>query len=200
MKLILVRHGETLWNKERRFQGVSDIELSENGLKQAEKLGVALKSETIEAIYTSPLKRAFQTALKIGVYHNAPLSVKAELQELNQGDFEGLTINVLTENHGDFLKKWLLNPASCIMPNGESLTMLQDRAWPVIKRIIKSNRNTLVVAHNFTLMTIICKFLNLSLSDFRKVHIDTASITIVTIDRGDPIVSLLNDTSHLADD
>lgn len=199
MKLILVRHGNTVWNKEKKVQGISDIELSDDGLIQAEKLGAALKSESIEAVYTSPLKRAFQTALKISVFHNAPVTVKTELQEMNQGDFEGLTFKELTEHHAAFLKKWLLDPASCVMPNGESLAMLQDRAWPVIERILKSNRNTLVVAHNFTLTTIVCKLLNISLSDFRKVKLDTASITVAVVDDGIPVVKLVNDTRHLTE-
>ena len=200
LKLILVRHGETLWNKEKKVQGVSDVELSEEGLKQADKLGLSLRNEGIEVIYTSPLKRAYQTALKIAVFHKAPIAIKAELQELNQGDFEGLTFKDLTEKHGTFLKQWVADPASCIMPNGESLLMLQDRAWPVIEKILNNTLNTVVVAHNFTLTTILCKILNLSLSQFRQVHVDTASKTVVETEDGIPVVKFLNDVSHLTND
>jgi broad specificity phosphatase PhoE len=199
LKLILVRHGETTWNKEKKVQGISDIELSNLGLNQAERLAASLKNERVDAIYTSPLKRAYQTALKIGIHHNAPLFVKAELQEMNQGDFEGLTFKELSEKHAAFLRQWATDPASCVMPNGESFEMLQARVWPLIERILKSNRDTVVVAHNFTLTTVLCKFLNLSLSDFRKVHVDTASKTVVNIDDGIPTIKKLNDVSHLQD-
>ncbi|MBN1663061.1 MAG: histidine phosphatase family protein [Deltaproteobacteria bacterium] len=197
MKLILVRHGETIWNKDRRVQGISDIELSDVGLDQAEKLGASLKDEKIEAIYVSPLKRARQTAMKIAAFHNVPLSIKKELQEMDQGDFEGLSFKELAEKHGAFLKQWVADPASCVMPNGESLDMLQARAWPVIENILQSDRNTVVVAHNFTLTTILCKFLNFSLSRFREVHVDTASKTVVEIQDGVPVIRCLNDVSHL---
>lgn len=197
MKLILVRHGETIWNKEKRVQGISNIELSDVGLRQAEQLGASLKNETIAVIYTSPLKRAYQTASKISAHHSAPLTIIKELQEMNQGDFEGLSFKQLTERHGDFLKQWFSDPESCVMPNGESLAMLQERAWPVIEKVLKSNRNTVVVAHNFTLTTILCKLMNLSLSQFRQVHVDTGSKTVVETQDGATVVKLLNDVSHL---
>lgn len=197
MKLILVRHGETLWNKEKRVQGISDVELSEIGLMQAEKLGLSLKNEDIKYIYTSPLKRAYQTAMAIGAHHNAAVIIEKNLQEMNQGDFEGLTFKELAVSHAVFLKQWLTDPASCTMPNGESFIMLQERAWPVIEKIIRNNCNAVVVAHNFTLTTILCKLKNMSLSDFRKVNIDTASKTIVEMDGGIASVKLLNDLSHL---
>lgn len=200
MKLIFVRHGETLWNKERKAQGITDIELSDVGLTQAEKVGLSLKNECIEAIYTSPLKRAYQTALKIGVFHNAPFAIKAELQEMNLGDFEGISFKELSEKHGEFMKQWITNPVSCAMPNGESLLMLQNRAWPVIEGILQSNRNTIVVAHSFTITTILCKIMKLSLSQFRQVHVDTASKTVVETENGVPVIKQFNNISHLKDD
>jgi broad specificity phosphatase PhoE len=199
LKIIFVRHGETLWNKERKVQGISDIELSDIGMKQADRIGLCLKDEDIEVIYTSPLKRAYQTAQAIGAYHDVPFAVETDLQEMDQGDFEGLSFKDLAAKHGAFLKQWAADPASCIMPNGESLMMLQERAWPVIGRIIENGRDAVVVAHNFTLTTILCKILNLSLSQFRQVHVDTASKTVVEIENGVPVVKLLNDVTHLHD-
>jgi broad specificity phosphatase PhoE len=197
LRLILVRHGETVWNKERRVQGISNIELSKAGLLQAERVAASLKNENITSIYTSPLKRAYQTAFRISAYHSAPITIVKELQEMNQGDFEGLSFKDLTEKHADFLKQWLTNPESCVMPNGESLAMLQARAWPVIERVLKNKRNSVVVAHNFTITTILCKFMNLSLSQFRQVHVDPGSKTVVEIQDNVTTVKTLNDVSHL---
>lgn len=197
MKLILVRHGETLWNREKRVQGVSDIELSDRGIAQVNHLARSLKDEKIEKIVSSPLKRAFKTASIINQYHDVVIEPERDLQELDQGDLEGIRFSELMENHLNFLEKWLTDPASVVMPNGESLIDLQKRAWGVIEKIMKSGKNTLVASHGFTIMTILCKFQNLSLSEFREVHVDTASKTVVTISEGKGMVISLNDRDHL---
>jgi broad specificity phosphatase PhoE len=197
LKLILVRHGETLWNREKRVQGVSDIELSDRGIDQVDHLARSLKDEKIEKIVSSPLKRAFQTASIINQYHDVAIESERDLQELDQGDLEGIRFSELMENHLHFLEKWLTDPASVVMPNGESLIDLQKRAWGVIEKIMKSGKNTLVASHGFTIMTILCKFQNLSLSEFREVHVDTASKTVVTISEGKGMVISLNDRDHL---
>ncbi len=80
MKLILVRHGETLWNKEHRVQGFTDIALSETGKRQAERLAVCLRDERIDAIYCSNLQRAFETARVIGQFHALPIYIEAGLR------------------------------------------------------------------------------------------------------------------------
>lgn len=200
MNLILVRHGETLWNRERRVQGISDIELSDFGRDQAQKLADCLKNEDIEAIFSSPVKRAYQTAEFIGKFHDTAIETDDRLIELNQGDFEGLTLNELFENHRSFLKRWIIDPASVVMPNGESLTDLQNRAWSIIESIIEKSKNTLVVSHNFTITVILCKIQNIRLSQFRRVRVDVASKTLVEIEDGNAVVRLLNDTCHLGKD
>ena len=200
MELILVRHGETLWNKEKRVQGISDIELSEFGLKQAERLAECLKSMEIEAIHSSPLKRAYQTAETIARFHEVEIEKEWCLRELDQGDFEGLTFSELWEKHSSFLRKWIADPASVVMPNGESLEELQTRAWGVIEEIIEQSKNTLVVSHNFTITTILCKFKKISPSKFRNLRVDVASKTFVEISDDGAVVKLLNDTCHLGKD
>lgn len=197
MKLILIRHGETLWNREKRVQGISDIELSERGIKQVQNLAHSLKDEEIDAIVSSPLKRAYETARIINQFHDLTIESERDLQELDQGDLEGMRFSELMENHLSFLEKWLQDPASIIMPNGEALSDLQRRAWSVIEKVMKSGKNTIVASHGFTIMTILCKFQNLSLSQFREVHVDTASKTVVTIKDGKGSVISLNSTDHL---
>ena len=106
MQLILVRHGETLWNKEGRVQGISDVELSDVGRDQAERLAYALKDHAIAAIHASPLKRAYQTAAALNQYHHLDIQVHPGLMEMDQGDFEGLTFKELMACEKDFLKNW----------------------------------------------------------------------------------------------
>jgi len=129
VRLILVRHGETPWNEVHRFQGISDIELSPKGTSQAKSLAESLKREPLEAIYTSPLIRARQTAEQIARYHDCPLVIDEGLKELNQGQLEGLTVEDLRRDYAVFLKKWMKNPGSTRLPQGESLGHLQKRAW-----------------------------------------------------------------------
>ena len=133
MKLILVRHGETIWNKEKKIQGITDIGLNEKGIEQAEKLAYSLQKEELDAIITSPLRRAYDTAQAIGKYHDISIKVEEDLQELNAGELEGLTWPEL-ERYPEFLAKWKLDNASVPMPKGESHMDVQNRVWPVIQR------------------------------------------------------------------
>jgi len=194
----MVRHGETTWNREKRVQGFSDVALSEEGLIQAKKLARALRETRIEAICTSPLRRAFHTARAIGKFHPLPIEIEPGLKELNQGDLEGRTYRELKDDYGILLANWLENPAAFTMPNGESLTQLQERAWPVIERLALADKDTLVVCHSFTIMVLLCRIRGLDLSRVREVQVGLASRTEVEIKNGRWEVKLFNDTSHLS--
>lgn len=194
MKLILVRHGETIWNREHRVQGFSDIDLNDTGVHQARQLALSLKDATISAIYSSPLVRAKNTARIINEFHHAPVYTEPGLMEMDQGDFEGLTFQELMACEKDFLKQWQSDPASVQMPNGESFLDVQQRAWKVIEGIIDQAADALVVSHNFTIAAILCKIKNISLSYFREVCVDTASRTLIKIENGTADVELFNVT------
>ncbi len=198
MKLILVRHGETLSNRENRVQGITDMELSDYGRMQADKLAESLKGEPIERIVSSPLKRAYETAKAISRFHGAMIEADRDLQEMNHGDFENLTIQELKEKHITVLRQWENDPASVVMPNGESLHDLQRRAWSAIEGIItETARNAIVVTHNMTIRTILCKIQDLDMLHIRRMHVDLASKTFVEFKFGKGAIVVLNDTSHL---
>ncbi len=197
MKLILVRHGETIWNREKKIQGSSDIGLSERGAEQVQKLALSLRDENIEAIVSSPLKRAYETARAIGAFHAVPVHVEDDLKELHTGDLEGLTMPEVSARFPAFLAKWRSDRTSLILPNGESLAELQTRTWQVIERIIGTARNTAVVSHNFALAAILCKLQNLDISSTTRMHLSVASKTLVDIQNGTVVVSSFNDTTHL---
>jgi broad specificity phosphatase PhoE len=200
MQLILIRHGETLWNKEGRVQGTSDVELSDAGKKQAELLALSLKDHPLEAIHASPLKRAYQTAEIINEFHHKDIQIHRGLMEMDQGDFEGFSFKELMACEKDFLNKWITDPAAIKMPNGESLSELQQRAWRVMEEIISKSENALIVSHNFTIAAILCRVRNISLSKFRSACVDTASKTIVQFRNGEASIGALNDRSHLIDE
>jgi len=199
LKLILVRHGETLWNRENRIQGHTDVELSDHGRKQIEKLAHAMQEEKIDIIYSSPLKRAYDTARAIARFHKMDINVEGDLRELNHGDFESLTVQELKQSHGAFVRQWMEDPASVVMPNGESLSQVQKRVWTVIRTIVDHSKDALVVSHGMAIMTILCEVQGLSLSQGRDVFVNMASKTVVEFENGRGTVLLLNDTSHLND-
>ena len=197
MRLILIRHGETLWNKEGRIQGTSDIELSDAGIEQARRLAFSLKDSAIGAIHVSPLRRAYATAEIINAFHRKKMIVHPELTEMDQGDFEGLSFQELMVREKEFLHRWISDPACVKMPHGESLTELQERAWPPIEKMIACGEDALVVSHNFTIAAILCRLRNISLSGFRSTCVDNASKTQISIQNGEVCVEMINDRSHL---
>jgi broad specificity phosphatase PhoE len=197
LKLILVRHGETLLNRENRVQGITDTELSDYGRMQADKLAESLQGEQIERIVSSPLRRAYETAKAISRFHGATIEADRDLQEMNHGDFENLTIQELKEKHISVLRQWERDPASVVMPNGESLHDLQRRAWSAIEGITKTARSAIVVTHNMTIRTILCKIQDLDMLHIRRLHVDLASKTFVEFKLGKGAIVVLNDTSHL---
>jgi broad specificity phosphatase PhoE len=197
LRLTLVRHGETPWNHLKKIQGITDIELSELGIEQANKLSLALRHENFDRIITSPLKRAYDTAQAIGIHHALPITVENDLHELNAGELEGLTFPDLQLRYAEFLNKWMIDHASVTMPQGESLQEVQDRVWPVIKRITETSEDALVVSHSFVIITILCKVRNLSLSHSKEMRVGVASKTCLEIENGTIDVVLFNDTEHL---
>lgn len=199
MRLILVRHGETPWNRENRIQGHTDIELSDYGRLQVRKLALAMQGEKITAIYSSPLKRAYETARTIAGFHHLDICIERDLQELNHGDLESLTIQELKEKYGELLRQWIENPASVVFPNAESLTQLQERTWEIIRKIVDASEDTLVVSHGMAIMTILCRIQDLDLTHAKQMFVNMASKTVVEFSNGCGTITLLNDTSHLDD-
>jgi len=190
-----------VWNREKRIQGVTDIELSKRGRAQVVSLARSLQNEKIDSIISSPLKRAIQTAEAINHFHRLPIELEEGLMELNMGDFEGVTFRELLQDHGDFLQRWINDPGSVVMPGvgGESLAELQKRAWGVVERILEIPGTILFTAHNFTIMTILCKVKELNLSQINQVHVDVASRTLVEFLHGRGNIISFNDIEHLAD-
>ena len=153
VRIILVRHGETEWNRTHRFQGRSNVPLNEKGKKQARALALALKDEPLSAIYSSPLLRAMETANFIKVFHpSVPLFGEPGLVEMDLGDFEGLEAQHWATKYPDFLKTWQEHPASVKMPGGENLSEVQVRALDALERITRFHppeSTLLLCCHNF---------------------------------------------------
>lgn len=201
MRLILVRHGETAWNRERRIQGCrSDTELSVRGKDQAEKIALSLKGQKITAIYSSSLKRAMDTARVVARACGLEVRVIPELEEIDAGELEGLSEKKLEGRYREFWEEWKMGNPFLHLPGGESLDELQRRAWRAIERITEKHSDGLVVviSHFFAILTIICQALGLDLRHMRYLRQDLAAINILELTRQRNSLSLLNDTCHLA--
>lgn len=200
-RILLTRHGETHWNRIRRFQGRSDLPLNAAGRKQAHALALALKDEPLSAIYSSPLIRAMETARFIKVFHpSVPLFHEAGLVEMDLGDFEGLEARHWATKYPDFLKAWQARPASVKMPGGESLSEVQIRALDALERITRLHppRSTLLLCcHNFVNLTILCYALGIPLDRFREIRQETATLNILYMKGKRLRAEVVNESSHL---
>jgi phosphoserine phosphatase len=181
--ILLVRHGETDWNKAHRFQGRSDVPLNQTGRDQAHTLAKALKGDCITAIYSSTLVRALETARIIKAYHpTTPLIQDEGFVEMDLGDYEGMQAQQWAEKYPVFRKAWLETPLSVSMPGGESLLEVQARAMETLERIsirYPPESTLLVCSHSFVNRAILCHALHLSLDRFRELQQETAALNVL---------------------
>jgi len=199
MRLILARHGETMWNRENRILGHTEIELTEKGRKQAERLALALKDEKVTAIYSSPLRRARETADEIARFHQQEVVPDDGLKELDAGELDGLTFDQVMERYGKFLEEWLKDIPSLKMPGGESVAELDERTWATVERIVNEHPEgvAVLVSHSFVIMSIISRALGMSISNFRRLRLGVASISILNFGKRGISLLQFNDTCHL---
>ena len=199
MKLILVRHGETETNRLGRIQGVSQTPLNERGLEQAAAAARALEQDAPFILYASPLRRAAQTAEAIANRVGINAILEGGLIEMDVGEFEGLTGRQLRERFPDVMRSWDEDAFQTVMPGGESLAVVRDRAWQAVTKLADQNGNETAVAvtHNFTIQMILCTVLGMPPNNFRRLRVDLGSITRLEV-RADRAVQLsVNETAHL---
>lgn len=199
MRLILVRHGETEINRLGRIQGVGQAPLNATGRRQAAAVARGLAPDAPFRLYSSPLLRAEQTAHAISDHTGIVVANEAGLSEMDVGEFDGLTGPQLRERSPDVMRMWDENPAETVMPGGESLSMVCDRAWRTISRLADRHAEGTVVAvtHNFTIQMILCAALDMPLNSFRKLTVDLGSITRLEISDGRQKQISVNETWHL---
>jgi alpha-ribazole phosphatase len=196
-RLLLVRHGITSYAGDR-FLGRTDIPLSDTGKKQAEQLRERLASEKIDAVYTSTLRRARQTAKIIAAGHKVKVTPYEELCECDFGDIEGLTFEEIKQKYPELAEE-LIQREIRAFPGGETIEQLNERVQTFLKRLKKhkSGETLLIVAHGGPIRLIICNLLGLGLEHWVQIRVDHASLSIVETYPETAILNLLNDTSHL---
>ena len=199
MRLILVRHGETKLNKERRIQGINDLPLNDAGRAQAGAAGKALARDLPFTLYASPLPRAMETARIISDTLNVPVTPLEALEEADAGELEGLDGPQMRRRYPEFAASWDQDSGLAQMPGGESLLQVQERAWPAITGLLESHPHDTVVAvtHNFTIQTILCAALGMPLRNSRRLRQQVGSLTRLELSPSQTELVSLNETWHL---
>lgn len=200
-RLIVVRHGQTVWNLERKYQGHSDIALTDKGLRQAAAVGARLADEKIDAVYASDLSRAFKTAECIAAKHSLTVRVVPALREIKFGDWEGLTYEQISAQWPGLLGKLWTTPDELQIPGGESFQQLKERAYAAIEKIVAAHpdQTVVVVAHGGTIGTILCAMLDIHLNHVWNIRQDNTAVNIIEYYEGRPTITLLNCVRHLVE-
>jgi phosphoserine phosphatase len=198
MDIILARHGETEWNVSEVFRGRADIDLNETGRKQAKLLGEYLSGTVVKAVYSSPLKRALNTAKAIAGHHHLGVEVTPHLNDLNFGEWEGLQVEEVKQKYPRPFELWAIRPEKVRLPGGETLDEVRERAMKVVNGATVSHTgNVVLVTHRVVIKILICALLGLDNSHFWNVMVDTCGLTTFRYERKKYLLVRHNDISFL---
>ena len=199
-KVIFIRHGQTEWNVTGRYQGQSDVQLSEEGRQQAVKLAENFPVERVDAIYASDLQRAMVTAETVARQFGLPVQAEPAFRELSFGDWEGLTYQQIVDKWEDAMANFLQHPDILEIPGGESFPAVQQRAVTRLNELIEKHdeQTIVIVAHGAVLRTMLAAALHMPLQYLWSIRQFNTAVNIVRYDAGaNPTVELLNSTAHL---
>ncbi|MCR8539840.1 MAG: histidine phosphatase family protein [Prochlorococcus marinus CUG1439] len=203
-RIFLIRHGETNWNKEGRFQGQIDIPLNENGKDQARKTFEYLRNISFNKAFSSSMHRPYETA-QIILQNNKDLKIEKidSLVEISHGLWEGKLEAEIREKWPNLLKTWHDKPEEVIMPEGESIKDVSKRSIDAFNKICLSQKDTdltLLVAHDAVNKTLICNILGINYSNIWMIKQGNGGITVIDLFNDpskSPVISTLNITTHL---
>ncbi len=199
--IYLVRHGSTEWNEKRIWQGVVDTELSTRGIEEVEKIAKFFKNKSIDAIFSSPMRRALQTAdiiaSKIG-YDSDKIIMDNRLRECEIRLWNGKTNEEIAQLYATQFHEWFTNLNSNIA-GVESLESVQKRMYDLLRDVIVhfTNKNVIIVSHAIAMRMLISKVLNLIPPDHLNFALDNASVSSLISNDGKIKVNFLNYTSNL---
>jgi len=202
-RLILVRHGETDWNLEGRYQGQADLPLNRRGREQARLLAEQLRGERIEAIYASDLSRAYETAKIIAEALGQEVKTLESLREVDTGVWTGLTFEEVESGYPGHLREWRADPLGVKRLEGESYQALFERTKAAIREMVKAhpNQTVLIVCHGGNIKCTVLDALGVGadrgIEMASRFAADNASLHILQYDGEEALIQTLNDTWHL---
>jgi phosphoserine phosphatase len=200
MRLIIVRHGESEWNRIHRYQGQLDAPLSELGLQQADALAERLKDEPLDQIYSSPLQRAAKTALAIARYHPAvPFGYADELLEIHHGEWQGKYADEIAAQYAAGLREWREHPTRAQMPGGESFSNVLKRTLDFQERIAAEHKDqtVLISTHDVIVKILVADALGMNMDRINRIWVTNASISVIEYGDDLPYLVSLSEASHL---
>jgi len=198
-QIILVRHGQTPWNKDKIFRGSVDIPLNDQGREEARLAGEWLKGETIHAAYTSPLSRSRDTAEAIARHHGLEVLDLPGLSDLCYGDWQGMPLAEVKVKYADLYRQWESAPHTVRFPNGETLDEVKARAVAAVMEVVKHHpgQTVLLSGHRAVNKVLIAAFIGLDNSHFWRLGQDTTAVNRFHYVNGVWHIMLLNDACHL---
>ena len=201
-KIILVRHGETDYNKAARYQGRLDVPLNKRGITQAQRLSNCLKNIPVDIIVSSPLQRALVTAKICAAHRNCKVRVDNRLLEIDHGKWTGQYISDLKTMHGADFALWREKPWLFAMPGGENLFDLKKRACAAFYDIADefAGKTALIAAHGTVNAVLLCSVLGRGLESFNNFPQENACINILRYDGSAWLPALIGFTEHLNDE
>ena len=199
-EIIIIRHGETEWNQTGRFQGHSDVPLSETGRAQAEALGQNLALDYVDAIYASDLIRAMETAAPLAARFGLTVTPDPLLRELNFGAWEGRSFSDVNAENPNAMKQFYNDPECADIPDSEPFPDFQKRVAGRVREIAELHRGKriVIVSHGASIRILLADILAMPIRSIWHIsQLNTAVNKIRFEDDGFAIVTLMNDTSHL---
>lgn len=199
--MLLARHGETIFNVEGRWQGQADSPLTDRGRAQARELARALADETVGAVYSSDLGRAYQTASEVAAAHGVSVLTDPRLREIHTGDWTGKNREQIDAEYPDGLHAWATTPSSYQIPNGEGLLDAQRRALGFFTARMPAHpgQTVVVISHGAVVQTILVEAMGLGVDAlWLKQRVDNCQISRLewTPERGLELIELA-DVRHL---
>lgn len=195
----LIRHGETVWNKEGKYQGWTDIELSDKGLEQAKLLGRRFQNIPVDAVYASPLKRAVETARPIAETAGVPIITDEHFKEINFGIWEGGTVQTLSEQYGKEFTDFFSDPFTHPFPGDGSFSKVADRAVKGFELLVNQyeGKKVVIVSHGGLLRILIIKLMGMDTGFYRKLWLNNTAISTIEVHNGNYLLMTLNDKAHI---
>ena len=197
--IYITRHGETEWNVAGRIQGHTDVSLSERGQEQARMLARRLSTVPIDAVYSSDLSRAAETARVALGERDVPITFTEELREYNKGVFEGLTEAEYREKYPELYEPSMVNDLDFAPPGGETIRETSRRLAGIVQRVKDAHldQSTLIVGHGGSLRAGIVSLLDLPLEANWKFAMSNCALTVIYTYPDNCVMHLYNDTSHI---
>lgn len=198
-RVYLIRHAETTWNNERRYQGTLNSPLSELGWEQSYRTRDALRNAPLRAVYSSPLARAQETAHIIAEPHGLPVTSMDGLSEIRVGEWEGLTTSEIEARYAEAVHQWYTTPHLARIPGGETIEEMRARAVAAFTEIRSRHPGQIVaiIAHGGVNKSIILTALGAPLASYWRIRQHNACINVLEYESARARVLLINETGHL---